>query len=130
MGGANWRDLVNDAIAVRAAEVREKSPGASNYVRISRVGFSVAAHVPLVRAAKMRGISLAGYIRRATLAFVAHDLGLNPIDLFEMDLGIKPRRGDRGLASKDLDGALYGKWEVRPNDAGTDAESAGDSAQD
>lgn len=114
MAGADWRSVLRDRVQVKAATTREEQKAASNIFRISRVAFSVAAHPFLVRAAAKRGISLSGYIRRATMAFVARDLGLNQLDLFEIDAGVTPV-GRRGAPSKDLDGALYGTWEVCPD---------------
>jgi hypothetical protein len=119
-GDADWRKLVKDAVAVKAATSSQKS-GASDHIRISRVGLSTDAHPFLVEAARKRGISLTGYIRRATMAHVAMDLGLEAVDLFDKDLSIAPigRRG--GPPTKDLDGERYGRWEVQPHDVGDDA---------
>lgn len=119
MAGADWRSMIRDQSAVNAARSREKNRAGSQYAHISRVGLAVAAHNLLVRAAKRRGISISGYIRRATLAVVAMDLGMNAVDLFEMDNGIAPP-SRRGSPSKDLDGAIYGRWEVQPHDSRTD----------
>lgn len=116
-GGADWRSVIMDQVAVRAAGVRERNPGASDVAHISRVGFSVDAHRFLIQAARRRGISISGYIRRATLAVVAMDLGLEATDLFELDVAIAPV-GRRGKPSRDLDGQLYGYWEVRPDEHG------------
>lgn len=122
MGRADWRTIIADQVAVKAAETREKNTYASDTAHISRVGLTVQAHHFLVRAARRRGISISGYIRRATLAFVAADLGMKPEELFELDSGITPI-GRRGApASKDLDGELYGKWEVQPGDSGDNRE--------
>lgn len=116
MGGAAWRDLIRDQMAVRAAEVRETSGGASHAMAISRVGFARAVQPYLVLAAQRRGISIAGYIRRATMAVVAMDLGIDPVEIFEQDMAIAPL-GKGGMhSSKDLDGELYGRWEVRPDE--------------
>lgn len=112
----NWRDTTKSAVKAKARSARKNSRGASNNFRISRVGFSVLAHPFLVRAAAVRGMTLSGYIRRATLAFAAHDLGLNRIDLFEKDAAITPI--DRiGSPSKDLSEELYGSWEVQSDDS-------------
>lgn len=122
-GGAGWRDIIRDQVAVRAAETRAKSnAGSSADIRLSRIHFSVDVHPFLVRAAQQRGISISGYIRRATMARVAADLGIDPIQLFEMDSAIRPlgTRDDRRRAERDLDGALYGRWEVGCDDTGDD----------
>lgn len=105
-----WQQRILDGLEVRAAEANSRSYGTSATNRISRVGFSTAAHPYLVRAAQGRTISLSGYIRRATLAMVARDLGMDPKVLFELDAAIAPidRRG--APPTKDLDGELYGTW--------------------
>lgn len=111
-----WRRLVIDAVTTRAAETTQRSRGASDSNRISRVGFHPDAHIFLVRAARKRGISLSGYIRRATMAVVAMDLGLEARDLFGLDAAITPIGRIGAPPTRDLDGELYGRWEVRPDD--------------
>jgi hypothetical protein len=111
-----WRDLVRDAAVAKSHDTRKRSRGASDTAHISRVGFAVAAHKFLVLAARRRGISISGYIRRATLAVVAMDLGLKAIDLFEFDSGITPIGRVGSKPTKDLDGKLYGRWEVQPGE--------------
>ncbi len=123
MGGADWRSIIADQAAVAAADVRQRRT-TSTTQRITRVGFSLDVHPFLLRAAQARGISLSGYVRRATMAHVALDLGLDPIELFKMDLGLAPlgKGGDRWQSDKDLDGEKYGTWEVGRSDAGSDRE--------
>lgn len=112
--GDGWRDVVRDAVTTKAAEVSARNRAASGAIRISRVGFLPAFHVYLVRAAKLRGISLAGYIRRSVAALVAMDLDMDVRDLIELDAAVTPIGKNGTRPSKDLDGALYGQWEVRP----------------
>lgn len=116
MANDGWRQIIRDGVAAKAAATRQKNRGASDVAHISRVGHSVEVHPLLVEAARRRNISISGYIRRATMARVALDLGLDPIDLFEKDIAITPI-GRRGAPpSKDLDGELYGRWEVENAD--------------
>jgi hypothetical protein len=119
-----WRDLVRDQAAARSHDTKTRTRGASDSAHISRVGFLIAAHRFLVIAARKRGISISGYIRRATLAVVAMDLGLEAVDLFELDAGITPIGRVGSKPTKDLDGALYGRWEVQPRDPGYAAEAS------
>lgn len=112
--GDGWRDVIRDAVTVKAAETASRNRAASDKIRISRVGFLPAFHVFLVRAAKRRGISVAGYIRRAVAALVAMDLELDVRDLIELDAAVTPIGKNGTRPTKDLDGALYGRWEVRP----------------
>jgi hypothetical protein len=108
-----WRDRITSEVAAKAAESAKNSPGTSASQRMSRVAFSVPAHQLLVRAASARGISLSGYARRSTMAMVALDLGLDPRAVFELDAAIAPLgKGGVGL-TRDLDGELWGSWEVR-----------------
>lgn len=109
----NWRDITRDAVAVRAREAQQRSRGASHSTRISRVGFSVDAHPFVVRAANTRGISVSGYIRRATLAMAALDLGMDPRLLFARDSAITPIGRVGAMPTKDLDGELYGIWAIQ-----------------
>jgi hypothetical protein len=128
VGDRDPLQVVRDAVAARAAETAAHHRGASQYAHISRVGLSVEAHPFLVEAARKRGISISGYIRRATMALVAMDLGLQATDLFEKDIAITPI-GRRGAPpSRDIDGALYGRWEVQPGDSRADPGRESDPA--
>lgn len=67
----------------------------------------------LDEAARRRGMSMAGYCRRAICAFVAHDLGIEPTELSKMMTVPAPYQTHGGtFASKrvDDDMAGYGKW--------------------
>lgn len=118
----DWRTLVSDAVSARAHETAKRSHGGSAKTSVSRVGFSPRVMPYLVRAAQLRGISIAGYIRRSVMAHVAMDLGLNPIDIFREDLAIGPtgRGGRADGRTMDLDGTRYGQWKVRPDDSAGD----------
>ena len=110
MAGDGWKQVVSDAVTARAAATAAKHRGASDKNRISRVGFAIAAHLLLVRAAAKRTISLSGYIRRATMAQVAKDLGIPQREAFEADAGITPIGRTGSKPTKDLDGKIYGRW--------------------
>lgn len=117
MSGADWRTTIRDQAAVNAAKARENGSG-SHLANISRVGFSVDVHPWVVRAARQRGISIAGYIRRSTLAMVALDLGVELRDLLERDVAPAPfgeRTNRWAPGDRDLDGEKYGHWEVQPD---------------
>lgn len=116
---AGWRQVVIDQLDVRGAEVRKRSSGASQSTSVSRVGFSPKVQPLLVQAARARGISIAGYIRRATMAFVAKDLGLDPIQLFEQDMAPSPYGRGGTKSDRDLDGKRYGHWKVHPDESHT-----------
>lgn len=119
-GGAGWRDILRDQVAVQAESAREKSNGNSATIRLSRIHFSVEVHPFLVLAAQQRGISISGYIRRATMARVAADLGIDPTKLFLLDSAITPlgQGGNPRHPDRDLDGEKYGRWEVGCDDSG------------
>lgn len=109
-----WREIVRDQLNVMAADSAAKGRNHGRELSISRVGFAAEVQPLLVAAARARGISIAGYIRRATMAHVAMDLGLDPIEIFEQDLAPSPF-GRGGMHSdRDLDGAIFGQWKVRP----------------
>ncbi len=112
--GNGWRDVVRDAVTTRAAEVATNNRAASDKIRISRVGFAPLVHPFVVRAARRRNISIAGYIRRATLALAAMDLGMDVEELLEKDAAVTPFGNSGARPSKDLDGARHGFWGVRP----------------
>lgn len=113
-GGSSWRDVIADQVAVSAAETKGNRGGSGADIRLTHMHLSVEAHPFLVRAAQARGISISGYARRAVLAHVALDLGLEAVDLFKLDGRIAPLGSGGGspLTSRDLDGQMYGRWEV------------------
>ena len=112
MAGDSFRQVIMDGVAAKAAETARKNRGASDHANISRVGFGAEAHPYIVRAAKKRNISISGYIRRATAAMAALDLGIDPREIFEKDVGITPIGRIGAPPSKDLDGILYGLWDI------------------
>lgn len=95
-----------------------KSNGTSAAAAMVQMTFSHDAHPYLVKAARRRGISLSGYVRRAVMAHVALDLGIEATDLFELDTQIGT--GTPNKLTRDLDGALYGRWEVQSREPGSE----------
>lgn len=117
MAGADWRTVITDQMALNAEKARQNA-GASHLANVSRVGFGVDVHPWVVRAARQRGISIAGYIRRSTLALVSLDLGVDLRDLLERDVAPAPfgeRTNRWAPGDRDLDGERYGHWEVQPD---------------
>lgn len=117
MPRASWRQVIADQVYVRAKEAQRKSRGAGHRVSMNRIAFSRDVQPYLVKAANQRGISLSGYIRRATMAHVALDLGMEATDLFEIDLQINAGDGPNKL-TRDLDGERFGRWEVEASEPG------------
>lgn len=67
---SSWRERAADALT--AAE-----PPEYRRVRTVSINWPGRFQVLALRAAKARGISLSSYARRAVMAFVVHDLGLD-----------------------------------------------------
>lgn len=66
-------------------------------------------HKMLVKRARERRISPASYVRRATMAMLAVDLGIPFSDLLALD----PRMTrETGYAVTDPDGTAFGPWEI------------------
>lgn len=60
-------------------------------------------------AARARRMTSAAYMRRAALAFAAHDLGLPLSDALERD----PRvTRETGFSVRDPEGTKFGHWEI------------------
>lgn len=64
----------------------------------------------LMRAARSREVSPTGYIRRAMLSFIAHDLNMR----LEAVLAVEPRFSPPGsrVPIHDPEGKLGGSWEI------------------
>lgn len=75
----------------------------------AQTDFLLAPYGAVVLASQARKMSLAAYVRRATYAMAAHDLGLPLSDLLERD----PRvTRETGFAIDDPDGVKFGHWEI------------------
>lgn len=93
-----------------------------------RTVWDIPFRVLLDEAASRRGISMAGYCRRAIAAFVAHDLGITPkASAQHMPVPTEYRsKGGVGNTVKTRDNlAGYGKWvitglEEAPDDTADD----------
>lgn len=102
----DWRDRVVQNVE-RAVKPSSRLPGALHR-------FNLTVPDPLwpllLRAATRRGASVTAYIRRATIAFVAHDLNL-PL---ERVLQLDPRWSNPGSNRTDADpeGIRGGSWEI------------------
>lgn len=74
---SRWRERIIDKIESRPKSAGAKSAGGDRFhVRLGEEYLHL-----LRRAARNRGISLAGYIRRAVAVQIAADLGMSPIDV-------------------------------------------------
>lgn len=71
--------------------------------------FLSGAYGRVIAAAKARRMSVPAYIRRATYAMAAHDLGIDVLDLLRDD----PRCSrENGVAIPDPEGVKYGPWSI------------------
>ena len=68
-------------------------------------------HKPLIKeAARRRGMQPAHYFRRCVLAFVAHDLGIDFLELASLE---PPMREKDDLPPRRFGGKGFGKWRIR-----------------
>lgn len=66
---------------------------------------------PLIKeAARRRGMQPAHYFRRCVLAFVAHDLGIDFLELASLE---PPMREKDDLPPRRFGGKGFGKWRIR-----------------
>lgn len=68
----------------------------------------------VLEAAKLRGISMTAYQRRASLAFAAHDLGFD----WDLEMAAEPPVGSfvRPGAGTKCAGSGFGAWRIRALD--------------
>jgi len=99
----------NAAIKARIAALPTKSGGDPPNTIVATVDMRRSAAGIVIEAAKARRLSLPAYIRRAAYAFACFDLGLPLSDALTRD----PRvTRDTGFPVEDVDGALFGPWEI------------------
>lgn len=104
-GGFTWQEKI--AAELEAIGGPEKRKGRGKPILFA----ANDAITPLVTAAaEMRGCSLTSYVRRATFAMIAHDLGLEVSGLTALD----PRVGPKGASTvySDPGGTMYGPWRI------------------
>lgn len=101
---ADWKELTLDALEMKPAPT---SPGWG-----LRLRFDMDDRVLLDQVAKMRGMSQSAYARRAIVAFIVHDLGLDWYEHNQNEIPIAPY-GGRGYHSMSMDGQGYGDWEIQ-----------------
>ena len=84
-----------------------------------RTVWDVPFRVLLDEAANRRGISMAGYCRRAIAAFVAHDLGLESKEAAKympVPSAYRVGHGHGNIVKTEDDLKGYGKWVIRELD--------------
>lgn len=84
---------------------RSRRPSATSIT----TDFLPGAYGAVLEASRVRRMSLQAYLRRAALAFAAHDLGIPVTDLLERD----PRVArETGFSVEDEAGTRFGSWEI------------------
>lgn len=103
---ADWRSKMLDQVAATSKKRARRGKAVSRFV------IEVPADLaPLLnRAARARGTAPTGYIRRAMLGFIAHDLNMR----LEAVLAADPRFTPPGsrVTVHDPEGKLGGSWEI------------------
>lgn len=107
MSGFGWADRT----LADVKRVSEKRRGRRTQA-VSRLGLEIMPKcMPLlVEAARRRGIAPTGYIRRAMLAFIAHDLNMELTDVLATDPRFSHPESNR--VSQDPEGKLGGSWDI------------------
>lgn len=96
-----------DRLAPRVADLDEKRGDGARKLRISP-----AQRSALMEAARLRGMSETAYIRRAVLAFVCHDLGID-WDVMMASEGPVRRAGHSAVYDKTpMRGKGFGRWRI------------------
>lgn len=102
-----WQELMMGRVdATIAKRTHPKAPH-----RDFRTRMPQSAVASILRAAELRGMSVSAYLRRAGLAFVAHDLGLDLAQLLEDE---PPTRNKFDGPKKDkvMKGQGHGQWRI------------------
>lgn len=104
-----WQDVIEAQVAASVQRQRA-TPRKSTAINTSQEQYDA-----LLFAARQRDISMAAYLRRSSLAFAVHDLGL---DWFEV-MADEPATGGFGNARRlePLAGSGAGLWRITGLDA-------------
>lgn len=98
----HWTELVEDELAAK----RTRGPRRSVGLNFPPTLFTIAQ-----RAAKARGLSLAGYARRCIIAVACHDLGLDYREVMIDEPAVRPY-GDLAADLVRKNGLEHGPWNV------------------
>lgn len=104
-GPPNWRDMVRADVA---ALPDSRRPRESDLVKAT-TDFRLGAHTAVTQAARLRGVTVAAYLRRAAYAMAAHDLGLGLHELTSRD---DRMANGTGYSIPDPHGTRFGVWEI------------------
>jgi len=110
---SGWRRAVADQVSATSKDAQSHGSGSPRTkIRDARVGFPIELHELLIQAAQRRNISIAGYVRRAVLSWVARDLGIDIRTLIAKDRA-PARYGEVNAADgKDVEFEVFGSWEI------------------
>lgn len=106
MKETNWRDLTVGSVQM-AVETDGRLP-----VRNMRVKWPMEWMSLLNRAARKRNITVTGYMRRAIMAMVCHDLGLEWFATMEPEPNVQPGRPAASNPPVHLAGEGFGPWRI------------------
>lgn len=101
----DWREIVSAEVdAIPSVKQR----GAAGIAQ-QGTDFRAPVHEMLIARARERRIAPGSYVRRATMAMLAHDLNLPLSYLLELD----PRMSrETGFGVRDREGTAFGRWEI------------------
>lgn len=105
---ADWRELMMGQVDAELARRSRPKPPHRDF----RARIPLSAAPALNQAAANRGMSVSAYLRRAGLAFAAHDLGLDLADLLSDEPTTRPGRFAGFRADLDPTGMPFGAWEI------------------
>lgn len=101
-----WADRLLSNVQARPLGTNGRGPHASRL----NIELTVGVWPLLLRAARARNVSPTGYIRRAMLAFIAHDLNKPLEEVLAHDPRFSPPGTNRVVV--DPEGKLGGSWEI------------------
>ncbi len=97
--------------------------------RMISVNWNDTLYLVVKNAARMRGISLSAYVRRAAVAMAVYDLGLDYFTVMKDERGTRGY-GDRGGNPEEIaasaQGRGYGSWEIKELEDDRSAEGGGE----
>lgn len=107
--GRLLRDPERRRASVKAAIAALPAAGRTAGSRKVETDYPDAAYLLLRRCALEREIAVASYIRRATYAMMAHDLGVAVTDLLADDPRVQRYTG---AVISDAEGVKFGSWQI------------------
>lgn len=102
-----WREAALTAVRLSVEDEYSRQPNRNFRVRVPLQWVKL-----MQKAARSRGMSTTGYMRRAIMSWVSHDLNMDWFELMEDEPNVAPGRPAASNPHVFLGGEGFGAWRI------------------